>query len=113
MIQVIVGIILLAIGLFFVVRRGGGKGGNKLNLPERYSKFSAGISSGIVGGLLVLGGLVFLASTSFALISANKVGHLKRIYGFEDLPKGRIVAVAGQKGPQARIWARDSTSSRF
>ena len=28
-------------------------------------------------------------------IAADRVGHLKRIYGFSDLPEGRIVALDG------------------
>ena len=32
---------------------------------------------------------------------ADQVGHLKRIYAFEELPPGRVVALPGQKGPQA------------
>ena len=37
------------------------------------------------------------------LIAADKVGHLKRVYLAADLPPGRIIALPGQKGPQAEI----------
>jgi SPFH domain / Band 7 family len=60
--------------------------------------------SGLLGGtLMVLAGLLLLSSTSFVLISASKVGHLKRIYLAPDLPPGRIIAVNGEKGPQSEI----------
>jgi len=37
------------------------------------------------------------------LIAADRVGHLKRVYLADDLPAGRIIALPGQKGPQAEI----------
>ena len=60
--------------------------------------------SGTVSGLIsIIVGLFLLASTSFVFIDARSVGHLKRIYAFEELPPGRIIALSGQKGPQAEI----------
>lgn len=60
--------------------------------------------SGFAGGaLMILAGLLLLSSTSFVLIGADKAGHLKRIYMAPDLPPGRIIAVSGEKGPQAEI----------
>ncbi|MEL6288146.1 MAG: SPFH domain-containing protein [Pseudomonadota bacterium] len=56
-----------------------------------------------VGALSIVIGIFFLASTSFVSIDADRVGHLKRIYGFSDLPEGRIIATDGQKGPQAEV----------
>ncbi len=53
--------------------------------------------------LLIIVGLGLLASTSFVLVDADKVGHMKRIYGYKELPPGRILALDGQKGPQAQI----------
>ena len=61
------------------------------------------LGTSIGGMLLILAGLGFLASTSFVHIDGSKVGHLKRIYGLSELPSGRIVALPGQKGPQAQI----------
>ena len=52
---------------------------------------------------MVLAGIGFLASTSFVQISADRVGHLKRIYLADDLPPGHIIALPGQKGPQAEL----------
>jgi hypothetical protein len=46
---------------------------------------------------------VHAASTSFIFVDANQVGHLKRIYAFKELPPGRIIALDGEKGPQAQI----------
>ena len=57
-----------------------------------------------IGGVVLTGiGILLLAATSFVFIDADKIGHLKRIYAFEELPPGRIIALEGQKGPQARI----------
>ncbi|MDX2257760.1 MAG: SPFH domain-containing protein [Hyphomicrobiaceae bacterium] len=64
---------------------------------------ASGASGIVLGAGLVAFGLFLLASTSFVFIDANRVGHLKRIYAFQELPPGRIVALPGQKGPQARI----------
>ena len=61
------------------------------------------LGSPAVGVLLILAGLGFLASTSFVLVAADKVGHLKRVYLAADLPPGRIIALPGEKGPQAEI----------
>ncbi|WP_436094207.1 SPFH domain-containing protein [Bosea sp. LjRoot237] len=47
---------------------------------------------------------VFLfASTSYVVVGPNEAGHLKRIYGGSDLPTGKIIAIDGQKGPQADL----------
>jgi hypothetical protein len=51
---------------------------------------------------MAAGGLM-LANTSFVFVAADQVGHLKRIYAFEELPPGRVVALSGQKGPQAGV----------
>ena len=52
-----------------------------------------------VAGAIVL---FLIARLSWIHIDADEVGHLKRIYAWDELPPGRIVALAGQKGPQAR-----------
>lgn len=61
------------------------------------------LASSAVGAGALLIGLFLLASSSFVFIGADRVGHLKRIYGFSELPEGRIIALDGQKGPQAQI----------
>jgi len=48
-------------------------------------------------------GLFFLLLTSYVQIEADGVGHLKRIYLASDMPSGQIVALPGQKGPQAEL----------
>jgi hypothetical protein len=85
------GFLLIGAGLLLFLRPGKGRG-----------RFGALGRRG-VGVVLGLAGLGFLASTSFVVVDANRVGHLKRIYAFNELPPGRIIAMDGQKGPQARI----------
>lgn len=53
--------------------------------------------------MLIAAGLFGLISRSFVIVDANEVGHLKRIYLSSDLPAGNIIAVSGEKGPQADI----------
>ncbi|MDM8523646.1 SPFH domain-containing protein [Desulfococcaceae bacterium HSG8] len=47
--------------------------------------------------------LILVLSTSYVIIDADKVGHLKRIYGGDPMGSGQIIAYEGQKGPQAQI----------
>jgi hypothetical protein len=99
MLYVVLGLILILFGLQAFLRRGqpqpaaGGRG----------AALAALVSGPVAGVLLILAGLAFLASTSFVLIGAERVGHLKRIYLASDLPLGRIIALPGHKGPQAEI----------
>src|SRR5437870_1620615 len=53
--------------------------------------------------LLVLFVLFSIASTSYVIIGTDEVGHLSRIYWGKSLPPGRIIALDGEKGPQAEI----------
>lgn len=53
--------------------------------------------------LLGIFALFLLFSTSFVIIDANRIGHLKRIYLGQPMPSGQIIAFKGQKGPQAEI----------
>lgn len=43
------------------------------------------------------------ASMSFYIVPQDMTGHLKRVYLADSLPDGRIIALQGQKGPQAEI----------
>ena len=89
---VILGIVALVLGILLLAR------------PHliRISRF--GSAGGYIVGLVgVVAGLGLLASSSFVVVDANAVGHLKRIYAFEDMEPGQIIATDGQKGPQARI----------
>jgi hypothetical protein len=89
---VILGIVALAAGIILLARP------HLLRLPR------FGAAGGYVAGLVgVLAGVGLLASSSFVVVDANSVGHLKRIYAFEDMQPGQIIAMDGQKGPQARI----------
>ncbi len=54
-----------------------------------------------VGALVILFGIV---STSFVHVPDGKLGQLFRIYGGPSLTEGRIIAVNGENGPQARIF---------
>jgi regulator of protease activity HflC (stomatin/prohibitin superfamily) len=47
--------------------------------------------------------LFLVLSTSYVVIDANKVGHLKKIYFGKPMAPGQIIAFDGQKGPQANI----------
>ncbi|RLC05245.1 MAG: hypothetical protein DRI57_27685 [Deltaproteobacteria bacterium] len=54
--------------------------------------------------IIAAGAALFLIlSTSYVIIDADKVGHLKRIYGGKPMGPGQIIALDGEKGPQARI----------
>lgn len=98
MLSVVIGFLLILVGLQSFFRR---RAAVDTSSP-RAAAFS--LVSGPVGGILmILAGLLFLSSTSFVLISSDKVGHLKRIYLASDLPPGRIIALPGQKGPQAEV----------
>ncbi len=100
MLRVVIGLILILIGLQALFRRRApqaapptGPAGQLLGL----------VGGPILGAVFLLAGLGFMASTSFVQISADRVGHLKRVYLADDLPPGRIIALPGQKGPQAEI----------
>lgn len=43
-----------------------------------------------------------IISTSYVIIPQDKVGNLKKVFGSK-LPEGKIIAMDGQMGPQARI----------
>lgn len=57
----------------------------------------------IIQGILGVLALFLLFSTSFVIVDANRIGHLKRIYLGKSMPPGQIIAFQGQKGPQAEI----------
>jgi SPFH domain / Band 7 family len=99
MLRVIIGAILILIGIQSFLRKR-----QSVPIGNQQSAYLISFLGGpLAGSLMILAGLGFLASTSFLLISADKVGQLKRIYLADDLPPGRIIALPGQKGPQAEI----------
>ena len=71
-----------------------------LAIPRRFPDPSAKNAIRVVCGILALF-LVF--STSYVHVGADEVGHLKKIYFGRSLPPGKIIAVNGEKGPQAEI----------
>lgn len=61
----------------------------------------------LANGLRVLGVMIILfgvLSTSYVHVPDGALGELFRVYGGGSLPLGRIVAVNGENGPQARIF---------
>ncbi len=99
MLYVIVGSLLILFGVMAMLKRA-----TQAPMPQgKIATLGSAIGGPVLGVLLILAGLGVLASTSFVLIGADRVGHLKRIYLADDLPPGRIIAVDGQKGPQAEI----------
>ena len=100
MMYVVIGFVLILFGLQAFVRK---KQPQQTGQASRGAIIASMLSGAVAGVILILAGMGFLASTSFVLISADRVGHLKRIYLAADLPPGRIIALPGQKGPQAEI----------
>ncbi len=60
------------------------------------------VSTGVRLGICILA-LYLVFSTSYVIIGANEIGHLKRIYFGKTMAPGQIIAFNGQKGPQANI----------
>src|SRR5262245_32313770 len=82
----LVGLLLLALG------------------PSLVSQFTG--SALIATAVRVLGAVAIIygfASTSFVVVPDGHLGQLFRVYGGGSLTEGRIVAVRGENGPQARI----------
>src|SRR5215469_936626 len=69
-------------------------------LPQQARSPLADNTLRIIG---VLGMLFSIASTSFVRVPDGHLGQLFRVYGGSSLTEGRIVAVHGENGPQARI----------
>ncbi len=67
------------------------------------SLFSRPLYDRILKGSLVIFALIGFLSRSFVIVDGNEIGALKRIYLGDNLPSGRIIALDGQKGPQAEI----------
>jgi len=95
MLGVLIGLVAVAVGALLLLR--------KTSAPTSAGRLTRLFASRFGGSLLVALGLFMLASTSFVFVDADRVGHLKRIYAFQELPPGRIIAMDGEKGPQAEI----------
>jgi hypothetical protein len=100
MVYVIVGSLLILFGIAAMFRR---RSPPVAGPQGRAAMIGQVLGGSVFGVVLILLGLAALSSTSFVLIAADRVGHLKRIYLADDLPPGRIIALTGQKGPQAEI----------
>lgn len=55
-----------------------------------------------IGIAVIVLGIFGLISRSFVIIGPGGVGHMVRIYTGSGMPPGQVVALAGEKGPQAR-----------
>ena len=51
----------------------------------------------------ILVALALIVATSFVIIDADKVGHMKRVFGGKSMKPGQIIALTGEMGPQAEI----------
>lgn len=71
-------------------------------LPERFRDVAPAIAIRLFGAFIIL---FALASTSFVYVPDGYSAHLFRVYLGSSLPAGKIVATAGENGPQARLLA--------
>ena len=102
MVGVVIGFLALGVGIYLLFR-GGGSTTPPATPQGKLGRTLAALGRRGLGVVLAAVGLFLLASTSFVYVDPDGVGHLKRIYAFEELPRGRIVALEGEKGPQADI----------
>jgi hypothetical protein len=89
MITVILSLIFIVVGLIALGMMRSGA------LPK--------LVSGIAGAVCLLIGTSLFVSTSYVNIGENNIATKTRVYGGQDLPTGKIIALGGQKGPQADI----------
>lgn len=99
MFEVFLGFVALIAGVFFLFRGSGASSSS----TSRIGKLLGGGARRTLSGFLVVLGLFLLAQTSYVFIGPDQVGHLNRIYLASELPRGRIIALDGQKGKQASI----------
>ena len=100
MFEVLIGFLSLGLGAVLLLRR---KPAPPSTAASKKTRIITALLGRVGGTLLIVFGAYQLMASSFVFIDADRIGHLKRIYAFQDLPPGRIVALDGQKGPQARI----------
>src|SRR5579875_2001070 len=70
-------------------------------LPARFRGVVVDNAVRLAGVLIIIFGVL---STSYVFVPDGHVGEMFRVYGGGSLPLGRIVAVNGENGPQARIF---------
>ncbi|MEZ5925980.1 MAG: SPFH domain-containing protein [Hyphomicrobiaceae bacterium] len=97
------GILALIVGVVLLVFRKGGSAPAGAPGASRLGPLVALFGGRAGPAALILIGIFLVAQTSYVFIDADRVGHLKRIYAFSELPPGRIIALSGEKGPQAKI----------
>jgi len=102
MVGVVIGFLALAVGIYLLFRGGAAPTSNTPS-GNRIGRMLGSLGRRGLGVALTGIGLFMLASTSFLYVDSDYVGHLKRVYAFNELPGGRIVALAGEKGPQAEV----------
>ena len=69
-------------------------------LPQQFRNAFLDNALRIIGVFAIL---FAIASTSFVRVPDGYLGQLFRVYGGGSLTEGRIVAVHGENGPQAKI----------
>src|SRR5262245_29029961 len=69
-------------------------------VPQQLRSALADSALRVVGLAMVV---LSIASTSFVHVPDGRLGQLFRVYGGGPLTEGRILAVRGENGPQARI----------
>ena len=95
------GSVAIAIGLYLFFRRGlsAAPDNAPAGKPNLVRTLLAGLGRSAIGLGFIALGVLMLANTSFVYVAADQVGHLKRVYAFQELPPGHVVALPGQKGP--------------
>lgn len=89
-------IAILLVGL--AIAAGRWKKQNEEDMPPVMQR---AVLAGQIGACLLA---VFLLSmTSWVSVGRNQTAHLNKIYGWTDLPRDRIIATNGEKGPQAEV----------
>src|SRR5499427_7795332 len=71
-------------------------------IAPRYRSIASDNAVRLVGIVIIL---FALESTSYVHVPDGHLGQLFRVYGGGSLPAGKIIAVNGENGPQARIFA--------
>jgi hypothetical protein len=64
---------------------------------------SLGWARYLIRGASIVVVIICICSTSMVNIYSDKVGHLKKIYGGNQMESGRIIALPNELGPQARV----------
>lgn len=91
MFWVFLALVLIGAGVFFP---------KKLSIGNA---FIEGFARSGIRFLLLFLALLSVLSTSYVFVSSDEIGQLSRIYWAKPLPSGHIIALKGEKGPQAEI----------